>query len=149
VRRLALLLLVALASAAITYSLVDRERASDSAATRGSDLEWLRQEFALSAEQFAAVGKLHEEYSGRCAQHCADIMTARRRLAELPSGPSPEREAAERRVLELEAVCNDATRVHLRRVAAEMPPAQRERFLRTIEPHLAQLPHDGARALGR
>jgi hypothetical protein len=150
VKRLAFLFLVALASAALTYFVVGLRRPPDHLAQiRGTDLQWLQVEFDLTDEQLAAVRELHDEYSGRCAQHCADIMAARAHLATLPAGPSADRIAGERRVVELEAICNDATRVHLRRVAGCMPPVQGERFLRTVEPHLAQLPHDGARGLGR
>jgi hypothetical protein len=148
VRRLALLLVVALASAAVTYLLVGL-RESAPKTTRGSDLSWLKSEFALDDAQFAAIGSLHNEYSGQCAQHCADIMAARAKLAALPPNDGTGRAASLQEIAKLEAVCNEATRAHLRRVAAAMPAEEGERFLRTVEPHLAQLPHDGVRALGR
>ncbi len=148
-KRVVFVLVIALASAALTYFLVSRQNSQPPTASAG-DLSWIQTEFELSAEQFAAVQQLHEQYSGQCARHCADIIAARRALAALPADASVGvRAAASARVTELEAVCNDATRAHLHRVASAMPPTQGERFLRTVEPHLAQLPHDGARGLSR
>lgn len=141
-KRLVLLFVVALASAAITYSLVGLRQPT--LQNRGSDLGWIRAEFQLDDAQFAAVRQLHDDYSGLCAQHCADIVAARAALTALPPGATTDRAVAEQRVVDLEAICNDATRAHLRRVATAMPVTQGERFLRMVEPHLAQLPHDPA-----
>jgi hypothetical protein len=149
VKRLALLFVVALASAAVTYFLVGLRQPRDPSRSPGSDVAWICTEFNLAAEPCAAVRKLHDEYSGQCAQHCADIVAARSRLAGLAPEATTDRAAATARIAELEAVCNEATRFHLRRVAAVMPAAEGERFLRLVEPHLAQLPHDGARGFGR
>ena len=152
-KRLVSLLIAALAAAAVTFGLVSLWHAPHPPS--GPDpggLAWIRTEFGLSDEQFAAVRRLHEDYSMVCGQHCADIAGAVATLAEVrrSSAGATEITAAERRVAELEAVCNDATRAHLRRVAAAMPAGQGERFLRLVEPHLAQLPHDPAsRSQGR
>jgi hypothetical protein len=148
VKRLAVLFVVALASAAVTYFLVSLRAGGEASAAGG--LSWMKTEFALSDEQFAAVRELHDEYSGRCAQHCADILAARRALQDLPANADDgQRATALTRISQLEAICNEATRAHLRRVAEVMPPGRAERFLRMIEPHLAQQPHDGNRGLIR
>jgi hypothetical protein len=145
VKRLLLLLGAALAAAVTGYLLVGLRQATVTP-VRGTDLTWIRAEFGLNDEQFAAVCRLHDEYSGTCAEHCAHIIAARDQLESLTKAAAPASDitSAERRVVELEQVCNDATRAHLRRVAAVMPPDQGERFLRMVEPHLAQLPHDPA-----
>lgn len=147
-----IVLLVGLAVAGLAFVVAGGLRGPElPPETSGRDITWLRTEFGLNDEQFAAVRRLHDEYAGVCAQHCADIAAARAELARLGGSDADPavREAAVRRVLELEAVCNESTRAHLRRVAAAMPAAQGERFLAMIEPHLAQLPHDGTRAISR
>lgn len=146
-----LIIAVAIVSAAGGYFVAKPDRPA-ALPGPGTDLQWIRTEFALNDAQFAAVQSLHEKYSGQCAQHCADIIAARHRLEELRASQPPpaaaDLTAAEHRLLELEAFCNEATRAHVRRVSAAMPAEQGERFLRTVEPHLAQLPHDGVRGLG-
>ncbi len=146
-KRLVLVLAVALASAVVAYFLVALRRSADMQSLRGSNITWIRTEFGLNDGQFAAVQRLHDDYSGVCAKHCTDVAAARDQLEAIiaANGSPTARAAAEQRVLDLEAVCNDATRAHLHRVAAAMPPAEGERFLRLVEPHLAQLPHDGER----
>lgn len=143
-KRLALLLVVAAASAAVTYFLVGLRQPRDPIRSSGSDVGWICAEFKLDAGQCAAVRKLHEEYSAQCAQHCAEIVAATSRLDGLAPDATTERAAATTRIVELETVCNEATRAHLRRVAAVMPAAQGKRFIHLVEPHLAQLPHDPA-----
>lgn len=151
-KRLAVILAAAVAAAVLGYLLVGLRHGATAVAlegARGADLAWIRAEFAISDEQFVAVQALHDAYAGQCAQHCADIVAARTHRDALRSaaGTPAELREAERRIVTLEAVCNDATRAHLRRVAGAMPAAEGERFLRTVEPHLAQIPHDGGRRL--
>lgn len=148
-KRLGTIFAAAIVAAVIGFCLVSLRRSAPVPAQNGADLNWLRTEFALDDAQFATIRALHENYSATCARHCGDIASACARRDELraASVPAAEVTAAEKRITDLTAVCNDATRAHLRRVAAAMSPAQGERFLRTVEPHLAQLPHDGERAL--
>lgn len=144
---LALVLLTGIAA----YFFVGQRHASQQrelAELSGANLAWLRAEFALDDAQFRAIAALHETYGPACAKHCADIVAASRRLEELrqASAPAAELAAATQTLAALEAVCNQATREHVRRVAAAMAPEQGRRYLDMIEPHLAQLPHDGVRA---
>ena len=139
-KRILLLLVVALASAGVTYLLVGLRHADEASSARGS-LGWIREEFDLNDTQYAAVQQLHRDYSSICAAHCTDIAVAQ---AELAAASPANRSALEQRLRELEAVCNAATRAHLQRVAAAMPSDQGERFLRLVEPHLARSPHDPA-----
>lgn len=145
-KRFLTLLAVALASAAVTYFLVGLRQPATLALPANDNLAWIRTEFGLNDEQFSAVRELHRAYAGVCAQHCSAIATARSELATVSTADRP---AVEQKVRELEATCNEATRAHLHRVAAVMPPDQGERFLHMIEPHLAQAPHDGARGMPR
>ena len=151
-KQVTLVLIAALVAGICGFFLVQRRHAATAAewdSTRGDDLRWLRNEFRLSDTEFAAVKKLHEDYSIVCAQHCADIAGAQRRLQQLTraGAPAADLEAARRDVAALEEVCNTATRAHIHRVAAAMPPDQGPRYVAMVEPHLAHSPHDGSRGM--
>jgi hypothetical protein len=92
-------------------------------------MTWLRAEFRLDDAQFAAIKKLHEDYSVVCGQHCTAIMAARER-----SAPASEMAA-------LEKVCVDSMTEHFRRVAALMPPEQGQRYLAMVLPRVANYRH--------
>jgi hypothetical protein len=95
-------------------------------------MAWLRAEFQLNDAQFAAIKKLHEDYRGVCAEHCAAIMAAEKRGA-----PAAE-------IAALEKTCVDAMNAHFRRVAALMPSGQGERYLAIVLPRIADYDHRGA-----
>lgn len=113
----------------------------------GSDIAWLRMEFDLSDEQFAAIEQVHDDYRPLCARHCAAIIDAASEIRELEESGAgaDELAAAKQAVADLESVCNAATREHLHKVAALMSADDGRRFLRMTEPHLADQPHDGIR----
>lgn len=115
---------------------------------RGSNLLWLRNEFNLTDEQFAAVSAAHRGYAAVCTRHCADILAARQNLEDVRDHGA-DVAVAEEQLQKLEQVCNDATLAHVRRVAGLMPPEAGKRFLALVEPHLATQPHDGDRGLDR
>lgn len=92
-------------------------------------LEWMTREFALTAEQRAAIARLQADYSVVCEAHCAAIMAAR------DAGDPAE-------LGRLEAVCTVSTREHLHRVAACMDPEAGRRFLALVEPKLAGHRHE-------
>ena len=115
----------------VFYALSDN-RAMHAAARQGDAMAWLRLEFGLTDEQFAAVRKLHEDYSVVCGEHCAAIMEARERKA-----PAAE-------VAALEKFCVDSMTGHFRRVAALMPPVQGERYLAMVLPRIESYSHQGA-----
>lgn len=153
-RHLALILLLGLLAGGVSYGLMRLgHRAADPARSvnSGADLEWLRGEFGLDEVQFAAIRQLHLDYAVVCSVHCANILSAQTRLGELQASGAAAAEiaTAARALGDLETVCNDATREHLQQVASLMPAAQGERFLRMTLPHLATMPHDGARGLRR
>lgn len=108
------------------------DRALREAERDGDALAWLRAEFRLSDADFAAIRRLHEDFSVECGRHCAAIIAARERRA--PAGE----------VAELERTCVDAMKVHFRRVAALMPPVQGERYLALVLPRVDGHPHHGA-----
>lgn len=102
------------------------------AAREGDAMKWLRTEFKLNDQQFAAIQQLHDDYSTQCADHCAAIMAARRRAS------SPAEIAA------LEKICVDAMTRHFQQVAALMPPKEGQRYLATVLPRIADYDHHRA-----
>lgn len=126
-----LALAVCAASFGIAYCLSDQP-AVRRAAREGDAMQWLRTEFCLDDAQFAAVQKLHDDYSRACGQHCAAIMAAKHR-----SAPAAE-------VAALEATCVAAMTEHFRRVATLMPAGQGARYLAIVLPRVADYDHTGA-----
>ena len=134
-RNLLLTVLLAAALAVLAFGvayLASGDRALRVAARQGDALEWLRVEFALDAERFAAVRRLHEEFSIECSAHCAAIVAARER-----SAPAAE-------IAALEEHCVGAMTTHFRQVAARMGPAQGERYLALVLPRIRGHSHQGA-----
>jgi len=136
VKNLLLTLGIVAAACALSFGVffaVNREPAEVRRAERDGDaLTWLRAEFQLNDAQFAAIKKLHEDYRGVCAEHCAAIMAAEKRAA-----PSAE-------VAALEKTCVDAMTEHFKRVATLMPVGQGERYLAIVLPRIADYDHRGA-----
>lgn len=105
------------------------------AARQHDAMAWLRVEFRLDDEQFAAVKRLHDDYSAVCEQHCNAILRARRQKA-----PAEQ-------VAALERVCVSSMTEHFRRVAALMPAEQGERYLTIVLPRVDGYSHEGAPTL--
>ncbi len=103
------------------------------AAAREKDaMAWLKAEFHLDEARFAAIKRLHEDYSVECGEHCAAIMAAREKKA-----PAAE-------IAALEKFCVDSMGGHFRKVAALMPPGEGERYLAVVLPRIAEHSHHGA-----
>jgi hypothetical protein len=113
--------------------------AAPTAAEMTDEISWMRDEFHLSPTQTAAIEKLHDDYFPVCMEHCRLVAKARKSLATAPAADQP---AAQAELLRLETVCQDATRAHLQRVAAVMPPDEGERFLALVLPKLTHLEHN-------
>ncbi|WP_438481376.1 hypothetical protein [Oleiharenicola lentus] len=135
-KRLLLTLALVVAVGAISFA-VTRELIVTPVETHET---WLQREFHLTARQLAAVEKLQADYEPVCADHCALVMQANKRLAANPADA-----AAHEEVRRLKKICFEATSKHLREVAAEMDAAQGRRFLKLMEPKLSG--HDHAEPL--
>lgn len=112
--------------------------------TAPDELTWLRNEFALTPEQFAAVAKLHDAYAPVCADHCFRIAQAADRLRAAranPNTPAAELAAAEAAWQAVCDECTTATRRHLEEIAAQMSPDQGKRYLELVGPKLTQRDH--------
>ena len=130
-----IMLLVVLAAGALSYGVfytMNDAPAVRQAAREGDAMAWLRVEFHLTAAQFAAIKKLHDDYGLQCSEHCRAIMDARRR------GASPTEQAA------LEKICVDAMTEHFRKVAALMSPGEGDRYLAIVLPRVGDYGHQGA-----
>lgn len=126
------LVLAACAAAFGVFYALSADRTLQAAAEEGDAMTWLRVEFRLNDEQFAAIKRLHDDYSIECGRHCAAIMAAR------------ERQAPPAEVARLEKTCVDSMTVHFRQVAALMPPKEGQRYLSIVLPRVAGFGHEGA-----
>lgn len=102
-------------------------------------LEWLRQEYHLPDEAFRKIARVHENYFVRCDEMCAAMEQAHRPLLQR-SRQLPSRDSALRREKAVCENCLDSMVRHLRDVAALMPPAEGERFLKDILPEVINPP---------
>jgi hypothetical protein len=100
---------------------------------------WLRQEFALSDAQLAAIKKIRADYAATCALHCEKIAAAKDKLASLKKSNGPDSTAANAARAELASIsheCAEATRQHLAAIAAHMHPEQGRRYLELVGPKI-------------
>lgn len=117
------------------------------AMARQDALEWLRRDFGLSDQQFAAIKKLHDEYGLVCEEHCRsiqDALGARDQLRKSGVATAEQLAAADRRYEELRLVCETAIAAHVRQCAALMSPAAGERYLALVLPKIKDFDHRGA-----
>lgn len=102
--------------------------------TAEDKLAWLSREFSLAPDEAAEIRRVQEAYAPICAKHCADIAASEHALDIAVS--HADRLVAQAELERLRTVCAEATRGHLRAVAALMPDKQGERFLRMMEPRV-------------
>jgi len=105
------------------------------AMSEGDAMLWLRAEFQLTDEQYAAIQRLHDDYFVECSVHCAMIVEAREQ------GDSAEE------VARLEAICERSIEAHCRKVAAQMSAKEGERYLSIVLPKIANYDHHVAPSL--
>jgi len=153
VRKLLIILGLAVVAGIFGYGLARLRFESNTkqSARTGADITWIKSEFDLSEEEFAAIRELHVAYGKVCARHCAEILEAQARIEHLRSEDAEATRIAEaaQNLTRLEAVCNEATHAHIFRVAAKMPLEKGVRFIRATDPLVTGMPHNGARGLSR
>ena len=142
---LGLLLAAAVAIGAVCYRM-GCDPVLHAAARKGDAMEWLRADFHLNDQQFAAIRQLHDGYSSACDEHCRRIQEAvKARKALLAGGATPgEIQAADRQLKELRTICETAIDSHVRQVAALMPPEDGRRYLALVLPKIANFDHQAA-----
>jgi Spy/CpxP family protein refolding chaperone len=141
---------VALIAGLVGYRTGD-DPALHEAARQGDAMTWLRREFHLTDQQYAAIDQLHQAYTGSCDQHCRAIqeaMAARDALRAAQSSDPAALAAAEQRIRELSNLCETALTRHLEQVAALMSSEDGRRYLETMRPLVAKFNHTGAPDLG-
>ncbi len=102
-------------------------------------MDWLRTEFSLSAEQAARAEAGYAEYRAYCAKMCARIAEADRRLEQLIRTHPEVNPAIRQAIAETDALRTDCrTRMleHFYRVAADLPPDRREKYLNIVLPQV-------------
>jgi hypothetical protein len=112
-----------------------------------AELQWLRREFHLTAEQAGAVSRLHAAYQPRCAAMCEQIAANRARLDRLIATnrkPTEEMNRLLRESAEIQAECRREMLAHIYAVAECMPAGESERYLTLMKPQVLQpgTPHD-------
>lgn len=139
---LALVVFVATVTGTIAYR-AGTDRAVKSALAQQDAMAWLRADFGLTDAQYAAIKKLHEDYSVICEQHCQAIQDATQILRSLrTTNAAPERlAAAESDVERLRLVCESAIATHVRNCAAEMSPEAGQRYLAMVLPKIKDFDH--------
>ena len=137
------LVLVAAVTGFVCYRL-SCEPPLHAAVAKGDTMAWLRTDFHLDADRFAAIKKLHEAYAPSCAEHCRLIQEATREHNALKSaaGADPAAQiAAGRKLQELRTACETAITAHVRQVAALMSPEDGRLYLALVLPKIASFGH--------
>ncbi len=136
--------LVALGLAAVAVGLVcyrlNCEPELHRAAVAGDTMAWLRADFHLTDAQSAAIDRLQAAYAPSCDEHCRRVReaaAARDALRTARNADPATLAAAERRLRDVRANCEDALSRHVRQVAAVMRPDEGRRYLALVLPKIA------------
>ena len=115
-------------------------------AKKGDAMEWLRTDFHLDGQQFAAIRQLHDSYAGTCDEHCRRIQEAARAKTALLAGSASaaEVQAANKHLQDLRMACETAIARHVRQVAALMSSQDGQRYLALVLPRIADFDHQAA-----
>jgi hypothetical protein len=106
------------------------------------ELEWLRQEFKLTDEQFAKVSELHLAYRPTCEDLCAKVMasqTKMKKLVGVGTQVSPELKAALQEHATLHVECQTAMLNHLYQTATCLSLDQARHYLDAMLPQVIEM----------
>jgi len=137
-RPLAILLGAAAICAAIfagSYYVAQRVSARR-AANPADDLDWLRQEFHLSATEMARIRQLHDGYLPQCGRLCQRIADKKLEIQDALAGSTNVTSEAERKLHELgdlRAQCQTQMFRHFAEVSREMPADEGRRYLAEMQ----------------
>jgi hypothetical protein len=148
-RTLALVVLAAAATGLVFFRMNSNPQLH-AVAANGDAMLWLRTDFHLTDDQFAAIRALHEAYAGTCAEHCRMIQeaTRARNAVAASQGDAAALAAADRELAELRRNCETAIAHHVREVAAHMSSDDGRRYLALVLPKIAAFDHRAAPDLG-
>lgn len=99
------------------------------------DLEWLRREFRLSADEMSRIRQVHEGYLPKCREMCARIAEKRKETEACLTEPR-DLVLVEQKLVELgslRAQCQAQMLRHFEEVSRIMPAAQGQRYLAEME----------------
>jgi hypothetical protein len=134
-KKSSLLLLLAIA-AAIGFAVpVTRQALRRDVGKHHTELEWLREEFAISTKDFEKVRRLHDEHQERCRELCDDLLSARRELSARIAQEheiTPSVRECLGKVAEAETACRRSILSHACEVMQFMPPAEGQRYLELV-----------------
>ena len=112
-------------------------RVCEGCATSSTDkLDWLRQEFHLSAAEMDRMRELHDGYMPKCMEMCAKIAAKKAELETALAGGTNVTPVAKQKLTELavfRAQCQAQMFQHFIEVSQAMPPEQGRRYLAEME----------------
>ena len=121
---------------------LSEKRAAHDGQSQLPALDWLRQEFKLTDEQFAKVSERHLAYRPTCEELCARVMASYAKLKKLASvgkQVSPELKAALQEHAHLHMECQSAMFNHLYQTAACLSPDQARLYLDAMVPQVIKI----------
>jgi hypothetical protein len=105
-------------------------------ARSADDLDWLRQEFRLSAAEMTRIRELHAGYLPKCGEICQEIAVKKRELESALTGATNVTAVAEKKLSELAALrarCQTQMLRHFVEVSQAMPPEPGQRYLAEMQ----------------
>ena len=100
-------------------------------ASSADDLDWLRQEFRLSAAEMTRIRELHAGYLPKCGEMCQQIAAKKRELESALTGATNMTAGAEQKLSELAALraqCQMQMLRHFVEVSQAMLPEHGRRY---------------------
>jgi hypothetical protein len=140
-KRLALLILVALTAGVIAFFIIRSQRMSQSGGVLLDslpELAWLRTELKLSDVEFEKVSALHTSYRPRCVELCESIHQAHCAMVSLSHKNremTPELAAAIREHSRVLAECQQAMLEHIYQTSATLSSEKAKLYLDRVLPH--------------
>jgi hypothetical protein len=138
-RRSPLIVLLALVAGVVafvaSYNVAQRLCAKQIASS-ADDLDWLRQEFRLSAAEMTHIRELHDGYLPKCGEMCQQIAAKKREVETTLAGATSVTAEAEQKLAELgtlRAKCQTQMLQHFVEVSQAMPPERGRRYLAEME----------------
>ncbi len=106
---------------------------------RAQPMNWLRTEFSLDSGQAARAEAGYAEYQADCAEMCARIAEADLRLEQLIRTHAEVTPAIRQAIAETDALrsdCRARMLEHFYRIARDIPPDRREKYLGMVLPNV-------------
>jgi hypothetical protein len=104
-----------------------------------AQMEWLCDEFHLTADQFTKIKAMHRVYAPKCDLMCQKIAAANVNLDRVISANrsvTPEVGAALKEVADVQEECRQAMLAHVYNVSAQMSPDEGARYLQMMKARL-------------